>query len=265
MERERIESIIESFLFVAGEPVTLNRMCDLISEATRSEVRTALEELTRKCDEDGRGIKIVEVAGGHQFQTHPENAQWVGRLMQTKPIRLSRASLETLAIVAYKQPVTKPEVEEVRGVDSGGVLKTLLEYGFVKIAGRKDVPGKPLIYATDRKFMEFFRLKTLAELPTMKELEEIQEERLAESVEQGDLPLDDPGDQAVQGEEAGPASEVEDGAGEAGPGDNGEAADVGEEPGGPEEGPEDSEEATGNQEGESEETEDVPEDSEDSK
>lgn len=192
MERERIESIIESLLFVAGEPVSFKRMCEVVSEASKSEVQAALEELTRGLEVPGSGFRVVEVAGGYQLQTPADNSPWVGRLLQTRPIRLSRASLETLAIIAYRQPATRAEVDEIRSVDSGGVLKTLLEHGFIRIMGRKDVPGKPLIYATDKRFMEFFRLKSLAELPTLRELADIQEGRIEEAIEQGDLPLEDP-------------------------------------------------------------------------
>ncbi|MFO8058283.1 MAG: SMC-Scp complex subunit ScpB [bacterium] len=191
MERDRIESILESLLFVAGEPLSLKRMDEVISEAPRAEIQEALEELIKKWDAPERGLRISEVAGGYQVQTWTENSPWVGRLLQSRPVRLSRASIETLAIVAYKQPVARAEIEQIRGVDSGGVLKTLLEYGFIKIAGRKDVPGKPLIYATDKKFMEFFRLKSLADLPTLKEMEDIQEERLSEGGSQADLPFDE--------------------------------------------------------------------------
>ncbi len=202
MERERIESILESLLFVAGEPLSLKRMNEVISEAGRGEIQEALEELIKKWDSPERGLRISEVAGGYQIQTFSENSLWVGRLLQSRPVRLSRASIETLAIVAYKQPVTRAEIDQIRGVDSGGVLKTLLEYGFIRIAGRKDVPGKPLIYATDRKFMEFFRLKSLADLPTLKEMEDIQEERLSESGVQGELPFN-------EGEDASGEDEVE--------------------------------------------------------
>ena len=188
MEREKIEAIIESLLFVAGEPVSFRRMCEIIAEAPKAEVQAALEELIKKFEAPDRGLTIAEVAGGWQLQTDSDNALWVGRLLQARPIRLSRPSLETLAMVAYKQPVTKAEIDDIRGVDSGGVLKTLLDYGFIRIAGRKDVPGKPLIYGTDRRFMEFFRMKSLSELPTLREMEEIQAEQLGAA--QNELPLD---------------------------------------------------------------------------
>jgi segregation and condensation protein B len=192
VEREQIEAIIESLLFASGEPLSLKKMQEIISEAEKKDVRLALEELIKKWDMPECGLRIVDVAGGYQFQTSSDNAQWVGRMLQSRPVRLSRPSLETLAIVAYRQPVTKAEIEDVRGVDSGGVLKTLLEYGFIRIAGRKDVPGKPLIYATEKRFMEFFCLKSLAELPTLKELEEIQEERIAEVESEGGVTDEDP-------------------------------------------------------------------------
>jgi segregation and condensation protein B len=253
LERDQIESIIESLLFVAGEPVSLKRMTDIVGDVERAEVRAALEELQRRCEGPERGLRIVEVAGGYQLQTPADNAPWVGRLLQTRPIRLSRASIETLAIVAYRQPLTKAEVDEIRGVDSGGVLKTLLEYGFIRIAGRKDVPGKPLIYATDKRFMEFFRLKSLADLPTLREMEEIQEERLAEAQEAGVLPLEDgaeygeteePGDAQAEGEADEAAENFEDpGPEDETPGDEGEAGDSPSEPDpGPEGGTENDEE-----------------------
>ncbi len=211
MEKAKIQSIIESILFVSGGPLSLKRMSDIVSEAPPAEVREAVEELVKECQADNRGVRMVEVAGGYQFQTEPENSYWVGRLLQSRPVRLSRASLETLAIVAYKQPVTRPEIEEVRGVDSGGVLKTLLEHGFIRIAGRKDVPGKPLIYATDKRFMEFFRLKSLAELPTIKELTDIQQEQLDARDAQAELPLDqeETGDEEQEENAPGPEADNE--------------------------------------------------------
>lgn len=178
MEKEQLKSILESLLFAFGEPLAVGRMCELV-EADKRAVREALAELQAECARPERGLRLVEAAGGWQFQTCPENAAWVGRLLQSKPVRLSRPALETLSIIAYRQPVTRAEIEEIRGVDSGGVLKTLLEHDFIQIQGRKDVPGKPLIYGTSPRFLEFFRLKSLADLPTLKELEELQEASLA--------------------------------------------------------------------------------------
>ena len=178
MDKEQIRAIIESLLFAAGEPLPLPRLYELV-DVDKKAVREALAELQEQMNLPGRGVRLVEAAGGWQFQTCPENAAWVGRLLQSKPVRLSRPSLETLSIIAYRQPVTRPEIEEIRGVDTGGVIKTLLDHDFIQIQGRKDVPGKPLIYGTAKRFLEFFRLKSLADLPTLKEMEELQEEALA--------------------------------------------------------------------------------------
>jgi len=178
VDKEQIRSILESLLFAAGEPLPLARLYELL-DADKKQVREALEELKQQCERPERGLRLVEAAGGFQLQTCPENAAWVGRLLQSKPVRLTRPSLETLSIIAYRQPVTRPEIEEIRGVDSGGVLKTLLDHDFIQIQGRKDVPGKPLIYGTSKQFLEFFRLKSLADLPSLKEMEELQEESLA--------------------------------------------------------------------------------------
>jgi segregation and condensation protein B len=178
VDKEQIRAIIESLLFAAGEALPLPRLYELV-DADKKAVRAALAELQEQMNLPGRGVRLVEAAGGWQFQTSPENAAWVGRLLQSKPVRLSRPSLETLSIIAYRQPVTRPEIEEIRGVDTGGVIKTLLDHDFVQIQGRKDVPGKPLIYGTAKRFLEFFRLKSLADLPTLKEMEELQEEALA--------------------------------------------------------------------------------------
>lgn len=178
MDKEKLISILESLIFVSREPLSLGQLCDLVPEAGRAEVKATLEELVGSCEQPWRGIKLKEVAGGWQFQTGSESSMWVGRLLKQRPVRLSRPALETLSIIAYRQPVTRPEVEEIRGVDSGGVIHTLLEYDFIKMEGRKDVPGRPIIYGTTKRFLEFFRLKSLTELPTLKELEELQEEVL---------------------------------------------------------------------------------------
>jgi len=178
VDKEQIRAIIESLLFASGEPLPLSRLYELV-DADKKAVREALAELQEQMNHPGRGVRLVEAAGGWQFQTCPENAAWVGRLLQSKPVRLSRPSLETLSIIAYRQPVTRPEIEEIRGVDTGGVIKTLLDHDFIQIQGRKDVPGKPLIYGTAKRFLEFFRLKSLGDLPSLKELEELQEEALA--------------------------------------------------------------------------------------
>ena len=170
MEREQIESIIESLLFVAGEPVSLKRMCEIVSEAERAEVQAALDEFIRRCEAADRGLRVLEVAGGYQLQTASENSPWVGRLLQSRPIRLSRASLETLAIVAYKQPIIRAEIEDIRGVQVQPILKTLQEQGLVRIVGRAESLGRPMLYGTTQKFLMQFGLKSAKDLPPVEEL-----------------------------------------------------------------------------------------------
>lgn len=173
MEKERIKSILESIIFVSDEPLPLNRLAQLIEHDDKKELRAILDEMKEESSTRGGGFELVEVAGGYQYRTVPDNAQWVAKLFAEKPQRLTRASLETLAIVAYKQPITRQEVERIRGVDSGGVLKTLLERNLVKIVGRQDVPGKPVLYGTTTEFLEFFGLKSLADLPPLRDIAEL--------------------------------------------------------------------------------------------
>jgi segregation and condensation protein B len=143
----------------------------------RELVAAALDEL--QADYAHRGIRLSEVAGGWQFHSSPDSALWVGKQMSAKPVRLSRAALETLAIVAYRQPITRPEVEQIRGVDSGNVVKFLLERKLVRILGKKEEAGRPILYGTSRDFLEFFHLKDLRDLPTLREFHELSDEHRA--------------------------------------------------------------------------------------
>ena len=167
-----IKNIIESLLFVADEPLTIDRLKKIISSAESRELREVLEELEADYETRQGGFFLKQVAGGYQIRTRPEYMEWIKRLLQPKPLRLSNASLETLAIIAYKQPVIRSDVEHIRGVDCGGILRVLLERKFVRVLGRKDIPGRPLIYATTKRFLEVFDLKNLKDLPTPKEIEE---------------------------------------------------------------------------------------------
>ena len=162
---ERLLGILESVLFAAGEPLNLARLADVIPGPSRGELRVALRELAARAERDARGIRLLEVAGGYQFRTDPAHAEWVRRLFQQKPWRLTRATLETLAIVAYKQPITRAEIEAIRGVDADSVLASLLTRKLVKIVGRKEVMGRPLLYGTTRQFLEVFGLRDLTSLP----------------------------------------------------------------------------------------------------
>ncbi len=167
-----IKNIIESLLFVAEEPLTIDRFKKIISGAETKEVREALEELKADYETRQGGFFLNQVAGGYQIRTRPEHMEWIKRLLQPKPMRLSKAALETLAIIAYKQPVIRSDVEHIRGVDCGGVLRVLLERKFIRVLGRKEIAGRPLIYATTKRFLEVFDLKNLKDLPTPKEIEE---------------------------------------------------------------------------------------------
>ena len=172
---EDIKNIIESLLFVAEEPLALERFKKILIQAETKEIRSALEEISTEYEARKGGFYLHEVAGGYQVRTRPEYTPWIKRLIQPRPFRLSKAALETLATVAYKQPIIRSDVEQVRGVDCGGVLKVLLERGLIRVLGRKEIPGRPLIYGTTRKFLEVFDLKTLKDLPTPKEIEELGE------------------------------------------------------------------------------------------
>lgn len=167
--RERLDGILESLLFAAGAPVALKRLVEIVNGPTVREVKLALARLSDEYAHGQRGIHLVAVAGGYQFRTVPENAEWVRALLRERPARLGRAALETLAVVAYRQPVTRADIEAVRGVDADSSLNSLLAKRLIKIAGRKESVGRPLMYATTPEFLEVFGLKDLAELPVLKE------------------------------------------------------------------------------------------------
>ena len=168
-----IKNIIESLLFVAENPLTIERIKAALTFADTKEIRDALKKLSNEYEERKGGFFLREVAGGYQFRTKPEYTEWIKRLIQPKPFRLSKAALETLAIIAYKQPVIRSDIEHIRGVDCGGVLRMLLERKLIRILGRKEIPGRPLIYATTKLFLEVFDLKDLKDLPTPKEIEDL--------------------------------------------------------------------------------------------
>lgn len=169
-EFDRLAHIIESVLFAAATPVSLRRLVEILDGPTAKEVQAALARLAQHYAPGQRGIQLREVAGGYQLRTARENAEWVRAVFRDKPARLGRAALETLAIVAYKQPATRAEIEAIRGVDVDGVLSTLLGRRLIKISGRKEAVGRPLLYGTTPEFLEAFGLKDLHELPSLKEL-----------------------------------------------------------------------------------------------
>lgn len=172
---ERVRSAVEALLFASDKPVDLAAL----REATQFDeqlLRDALASLQQKHAAGSSGTVLVEVAGRWQLRTDPGLAAYVRRMLQVKPMRLTRAALETLAIIAYRQPVTRPEIEDLRGVDSGAVTKALLERKLVRILGKKDEPGRPLLYGTTKEFLELFSLRDLTQLPTLREFQELSEE-----------------------------------------------------------------------------------------
>ena len=179
MELHRLKSIIESLVLVSEEPISANAIALMLEPdgVTKADIETAIGEIkARHNDDPSAGFYLAEVAGGFQFRTKTENALVINKLNVPKPSKLSQPSLETLAIIAYKQPIVRSEIEEIRGVDSGGVLKTLLERNLVRIIGKRDDPGNPLIYGTTTEFLEMFSLGSLKELPTLREFEELEKE-----------------------------------------------------------------------------------------
>lgn len=173
------KKIIEGLLFAAQEPLSLARIQSILEGVQKAVVRQALQELATEYVESERAFRLEEVAGGYQLRTLPELAPWLRRLRREPAPKLSQASMETLAVIAYRQPVTRAEVEYIRGVDCGGVLRGLLEKGLLKILGRKDVPGRPLLYGTTRRFLELFGLKDLSSLPHLVEVEELKRSEVA--------------------------------------------------------------------------------------
>ena len=173
MEREDIKSIIESLLFVADGPLTIQRLGEVLEGVEKENLRSTLDELQEELENSRRGVRLVEVAGGYQLRTAKVNADWVKKLLGGRPARMGRATLETLAIIAYRQPITRAEIEAIRGVDVDGVINTLLDRSLIRAVARKDVPGRPFLYGTTTEFLQLFNLKDLTHLPTLKEMEEI--------------------------------------------------------------------------------------------
>lgn len=171
--QENLNNIIESLLFVSEEPLTVDRFKQILETVDAKEIRSTLQSLVEAYEARGGGFKLAEVAGGWQLRSRPEYNQWLKRMLQPSPQRLSKAALETLAIIAYNQPIIRADIEHIRGVDAGGVLRQLLERKLIRVLGRKEIPGRPLIYATTKLFLELFELKDLRDLPSPKEIEEM--------------------------------------------------------------------------------------------
>ena len=174
MEDEK-RAIIEALVFASETPLSVERIAEILAGTDKASIDRALQELAAEHESRKGGIQIQAVAGGYQFRTRAELGLWVKKLRTAKPPGLSPAAMETLAVIAYRQPVVKADIDRFRGVDAAGPLRGLLEKKLVRIVGRKDVPGKPILYGTTRRFLEVFNLQDLSALPTLRELKELQE------------------------------------------------------------------------------------------
>jgi segregation and condensation protein B len=172
-DRSQQRRILEALVLAAPEPLPAAKLAGIVPGANAADVRELVAELNSAYEAEGRGFEVRDVAGGYQLRTRADLAEFVQQLSPRRPVRLSRASLETLAVVAYKQPITRAEIEHVRGVDAGAVVRSLLERDLVRIAGHREIPGRPMLYATTRRFLELFGLASLEELPTLRDLQEL--------------------------------------------------------------------------------------------
>ncbi|MCA1988565.1 MAG: SMC-Scp complex subunit ScpB [Desulfarculus sp.] len=217
-----LKRIIEGLIFVSETPLNLAQICAVLETEEKAVVAGALAALVEEYQGLDRAFTLVEVAGGWGFRTNPELAFWIRKLKRDQVTRLSRAALETLAVIAYKQPVMKAEIERMRGVEVSGVLRMLMEKDLVRVAGRKDLPGRPLIYGTTRRFLEVFDLKDLKDLPTLEEMEALAESAaaLVGPGETGDLFAPgavnfaedaEPGPEYAEGDESAPEDSYVDG------------------------------------------------------
>lgn len=175
MSENNIKAVIEALLFVSEKPLLIEQIKGVLEGLNQDEILRTLEELKSEYDNSNRGIRIIEIAGGYQMRTHPVFASFLRRLYKQRHVeRLSKPALETLAIIAYKQPVTRLQIESIRNVNVDGVIKTLLDREIIRVAGRKKLPGRPKVYGTTRQFLEHFGLKSLEELPKIEEFLKMQ-------------------------------------------------------------------------------------------
>jgi len=175
MNNEKLKPIVEGLIFAADEPMSIKDLFAIFTEnesIEKVQIKEVLDEL--KSDYEGKGLELKEVGNGFRFQVREEHAEWVAKLWQERPARYSRASLETLALIAYRQPITRAEIEDVRGVSvSSNIIKALVEREWVRVVGHRDVPGKPALYSTTKEFLDYFNLKSLEDLPPLSELKDI--------------------------------------------------------------------------------------------
>ncbi len=224
MTQSSLVQIIEAALLAAGRPLTVAQLGDLFEEhekPTNDELREALETVASQCE--GRGFELKQVASGYRFQVRESLSQWVGRLWHERPQKYSRALLETLSLIAYRQPITRGEIEEIRGVAvSSNIIKTLQERDWVRVVGHRDVPGRPAMYATTRAFLDYFNLRHLDQLPALAEIRDL--ETLNAELGFGPLPEELPPNATEAGE---PSLPPADNSGAGAPADEGPADEAG--------------------------------------
>ena len=202
LQGRELAAVLEALLFVSPEPVPASRLATAVGGVSKAEVEQALTRLEEDLSQEGRGIQLVKLAGGYRLVTKAEYAPWLKRLDKAKAAqKLSRSALESLAIIAYKQPLVRAEIEEIRGVETSGVLRTLLERKLVRIVGRKEVPGRPIMYGTTKFFLEHFGLQDLTQLPPLREFKELGE------AEQALLPMEE--DKVAMDEQPAPSDQPE--------------------------------------------------------
>lgn len=177
IEDNKLKNILEAALMAVGKPMTIEQMMKLFGDDDRpsaTRVKEALQSLQQDCE--GRGIELKDIASGYRYQARQDYSEWLSRLWEEKPAKYSRAYLETLALIAYRQPVTRAEIEEVRGVSvSSNIVKTMLEREWIRVVGHRDVPGRPSLYATTKQFLDYFNMKSLEELPSLAEIKDLEE------------------------------------------------------------------------------------------
>ena len=174
VSEQELKGIIEALLFVSCDPLPLDKFTAVLTGHPKVAVHNALKALQEEYDRQGRGLHVAELAGGFIMMTQPDYAPWIARLNTVKAsARVSRSALETLAIIAYKQPIVRADVERIRGVDTTGVLRTLLEQKLIRIVGRQDIPGRPILYGTSKVFLRKFGLRDLQDLPSLRDFKEL--------------------------------------------------------------------------------------------
>lgn len=206
-----LKLIIEALLFSSDKPLTIREIHSCLPDTKPAEIKSALEVLKYEFEGLGRSFRLKEVADGYQFRSRSEYGSYILKMFQAAPDRLSKAALETLAIIAYKQPILRHEIERLRGVDVGGILRTLMEKDLIKIMGRKDLPGRPLIYGTTKKFLEVFDLKDISDLPKLKEIKALGSDEYTPTPQTESAPKEPAGDTLERFEEPEPSPNIPEG------------------------------------------------------